>query len=423
MFPCFHKAVILITDHDEEYSRGLVLNRPTPGTEAYGRLEFNVWYGGPCQRSGDTERPRLGAVTTQRQFCLHGEALPGSDLIAPGVYMTEPWAASRSIMEGKAHVDDFMLLDGHCMWGPGQLQAELDDGKTWEMVAMDSKAILRFLPRQQRAMRSRKLSRGLPLWRRLYRRVSTFSAPSPVERQGDQELLRFVHEELDVKDRTSSKSSVPPPGTPPHWQDLIRQALYHMQQESAAQQENACEALRNLIVDQDSRSFASSLGAIDLVLAAMKAHQDAPGVQGHCAGTLTHLAAGPLEREVIFGAQGLEMVVRGMKQHESASLVQYKACAVLANLAADLESQLLVGKSGAIQRILRGMERHLNEQLVQDYCIGALFNLSRAPENMLALALAGGEQVVKAALKIHPEAPTVRQVGQVLAATLEAAKR
>ena len=27
----------------------------------------------------------------------------------------------------KAHVDDFMLLDGHCMWGPGQLQAELDD--------------------------------------------------------------------------------------------------------------------------------------------------------------------------------------------------------------------------------------------------------------------------------------------------------
>eukprot|EP00434_Breviolum_minutum_P014187 symbB.v1.2.012508.t1/scaffold866.1/size156716/3 len=89
-----------------------------------------------------------------------------------------------------------------------------------------------------------------------------------------------------------------------------------------------------------------------------------------------------------------------------------EACAVLANLAADLESQLLVGKSGAIQRILRGMERHLNEQLVQDYCIGALFNLSRAPENMLALALAGGEQVVKAALKIHPEAPTVRQVGQ-----------
>ena len=38
------------------------------------------------------------------------------------------------------------------------------------------------------------------------------------------------------------------------------QALYHMQQESAVQQENACEALRNLIVDQDSRwRFDSSV--------------------------------------------------------------------------------------------------------------------------------------------------------------------
>ena len=35
------------------------------------------------------------------------------------------------------------------------------------------------------------------------------------------------------------------------------------------------------------------------------------------------------------------------------------------------------------------------------------FHLAR-----LKLALAGGEQVVKAALQIHPEAPTVRQVGQ-----------
>ena len=27
----------------------------------------------------------------------------------------------------EAQVDDFMLLVGHCMWGPGQLQAELDE--------------------------------------------------------------------------------------------------------------------------------------------------------------------------------------------------------------------------------------------------------------------------------------------------------
>jgi hypothetical protein len=27
----------------------------------------------------------------------------------------------------EAQVDDFMLRVGHCMWGPGQLQAELDE--------------------------------------------------------------------------------------------------------------------------------------------------------------------------------------------------------------------------------------------------------------------------------------------------------
>eukprot|EP00438_Fugacium_kawagutii_P014836 Skav234810 [mRNA] locus=scaffold69:696151:698442:- [translate_table: standard] len=98
-------------------------------------------------------------------------------------------------------------------------------------------------------------------------------------------------------------------------------------------------------------------------------------------------------------------------------------CAVLANLAADQQSQVFVAKSGAIPRILRGMEKHLNEQLVQDYCIGALFNLSRAPQNMVEMVLSGGEHTVRAALEIHPDAPTVRKVGQVLAEMLEAAKR
>ena len=56
------------------------------------------------------------------------------------------------------------------------------------------------------------------------------------------------------------------------------------------------------------RSFASELGAVELVLSAMKAHSDAPGVQGHCAGTLTHLAAGIQERQLIFDYSGLDVV-------------------------------------------------------------------------------------------------------------------
>lgn len=332
-----HKSVILITDHEDEYTRGFVLNRPTTRSESYGRLEFNVWYGGPCEgASSDPSMPSttgLFGATAQRQFCLHSQPLPGSDLVAPGIYMTEPWAASRSIMEGKAQVDDFMLLVGHCMWGPGQLQAELDEGQTWEMAAMDTKAVLRFLPRQQRALRRQRcLSRGFPLWRRLYRRVeklvpeTNVIAREHVERLSDAELLRFVQDLSQSQDSSDISDATALGGNEQvQWQDTVRKVLYHMQQDlSASQQENCCEALRNLIVDQDSRSFASDLGAIESVLAAMKAHSDAPGVQGHCAGTLTHLAAGLRERQLIFNLNGLDVVVSGMQQHEDASLVQYK---------------------------------------------------------------------------------------------------
>eukprot|EP00438_Fugacium_kawagutii_P014837 Skav234811 [mRNA] locus=scaffold69:721811:735898:- [translate_table: standard] len=142
LFPCFHKSVILITDHEDDYTRGclasFVLNRPTQRSETYGRLEFNVWYGGPSGsniEAAEILRSPLSA-NSQRQFCLHTRPLPGSDLVAPGIYMTEPWAASRSIMEGKAQVDDFMLLVGDCMWGPGQLQGELDELCPWAAASV-----------------------------------------------------------------------------------------------------------------------------------------------------------------------------------------------------------------------------------------------------------------------------------------------
>ena len=48
--PIFHKSVILITEHERDYSAGFVLNRPSSRRETYGRLEFNVWIG----RSGPT---------------------------------------------------------------------------------------------------------------------------------------------------------------------------------------------------------------------------------------------------------------------------------------------------------------------------------------------------------------------------------
>eukprot|EP00439_Symbiodinium_sp_Y106_P042523 s858_g5.t1 len=134
--PCFHKAVILITEHGEDYDMGFVLNRPTTRVETFGRLEFTVWYGGPCQSLDHEE-------SDQWKFCLHMRPdIPGAEPIAQGIYMSEPWAAAGYILEsdGKASEEDFMLLVGHCGWGPGQLEAELAEGDTWLLAAADTKA-------------------------------------------------------------------------------------------------------------------------------------------------------------------------------------------------------------------------------------------------------------------------------------------
>lgn len=430
--PCFHKAVILITEHGEDYDMGFVLNRPTTRVETFGRLEFTVWYGGPCQSLDHEE-------SDQWKFCLHMRPdIPGAEPIAQGIYMSEPWAAAGYILEsdGKATEEDFMLLVGHCGWGPGQLEAELAEGDTWLLAAADTKALLS--SRTQKALRRKPfvLGRGLPLWRRLYRRLvlqQEVQEGRIIERYGDEALLRFVQDELDAAPqppttrRRKEKSDFfrdflgrGPDSEDGNTKSIAKQVLSLMASARAPEVAgNGCEALRNLVVDEETRSLVSGLGAIDMVMDVMRSHSDSSGVQGHCAGTLTHLAAGSAEREAIFHRRGPELVVKAMRKHRDVPLVQWKGCAVLANLAASTAEQIRVATAGAARAVVQGMANHEDERLVQDYCIGALYNLARVNANMNELARAGSAKVVRTALLKHPDAPTVRKVGAELVQSLE----
>ncbi|CAE7712186.1 aarA [Symbiodinium sp. CCMP2592] len=430
--PCFHKAVILITEHGEDYDMGFVLNRPTTRVETFGRLEFTVWYGGPCQSLDHDE-------SDQWKFCLHMRPdIPGAEPIAQGIYMSEPWAAAGYILEsdGKASEEDFMLLVGHCGWGPGQLEAELAEGDTWLLAAADTKALLS--SRTQKALRRKPfvLGRGLPLWRRLYRRLvlqQEVQEGRIIERYGDEALLRFVQDELDAAPqppttrRRKEKSDFfrdflgrGPDAEDANTKSIAKQVLSLMASARAPEvAENGCEALRNLVVDEETRSLVSGLGAIDMVMDVMQSHSDSSGVQGHCAGTLTHLAAGSAERQAIFHRRGPELVVKAMRKHRDVPLVQWKGCAVLANLAASTVEQIRVATAGAAGAVVQGMANHEDERLVQDYCIGALYNLARVNANMNELARAGSAKVVRTALLKHPDAPTVQKVGAELAQSLE----
>eukprot|EP00931_Biecheleriopsis_adriatica_P112414 TRINITY_DN8703_c0_g1_i2.p1 TRINITY_DN8703_c0_g1~~TRINITY_DN8703_c0_g1_i2.p1 ORF type:complete len:520 (-),score=94.84 TRINITY_DN8703_c0_g1_i2:63-1622(-) len=177
----FHKAVILIIRHSANGDIGLILNRPTDLTTQDVDLAFSdlpqdqllkafglssgsepwrVRFGGDCQGLKRQDKPQeertvwdsingLIKQTAQqtRYFCLHtvDRLSHVSETVIDGMYLIDLSHARMLAQAGEADKDDFIIIVGYCGWGPGQLQAELDRGRSWTLVAADQKALLRAL--------------------------------------------------------------------------------------------------------------------------------------------------------------------------------------------------------------------------------------------------------------------------------------
>ncbi|MFD5039475.1 YqgE/AlgH family protein [Streptomyces sp. NPDC058377] len=140
--PNFHRAVVLLLDHDEEGSLGVVLNRPTPVgvgdiLASWAGLTGEpdvVFQGGPVSldsalgvavipgdegssqgsrlRTGGDEAP-IGWRRVHGAICL-------VDLDAPPELLAAALGSLR-------------IFAGYAGWGPGQLESELADG-AWYVV-------------------------------------------------------------------------------------------------------------------------------------------------------------------------------------------------------------------------------------------------------------------------------------------------
>lgn len=142
--PNFDRAVVLLLDHDEEGSLGVVLNRPTPVDvadilEGWGDLAGApgvVFQGGPVSLDsalgvavipgeegpapaapGSRPRPRRGAPIGWRR--VHG-AIGLVDLDTPPELLAPALGSLR-------------IFAGYAGWGPGQLEDELAEG-AWYVV-------------------------------------------------------------------------------------------------------------------------------------------------------------------------------------------------------------------------------------------------------------------------------------------------
>jgi putative transcriptional regulator len=151
--PNFDRAVVLLLDHDEEGSLGVVLNRPTPVgvgdiLEGWGALAGDpgvVFQGGPVSLDS-----ALGvAVIPGDEGPLGWRRVHGAiglvDLEAPPELLASALGSLR-------------IFAGYAGWGPRQLESELTDG-AWYVVesepgdvsSTDPEGLWRAVLRRQRS--------------------------------------------------------------------------------------------------------------------------------------------------------------------------------------------------------------------------------------------------------------------------------
>ncbi|CAG9466080.1 unnamed protein product [Pedinophyceae sp. YPF-701] len=131
----FFRAVILMFEHDEEGSAGIIINKPTRftlgsvgGAEAFLPEMENR----PLMLGGDVGRDTLHCVHT----C---SAIASRDVGVPGLYMGGTMQAKEAVRSGDARPEDFNFFTRYAGWAGGQLDEEVQAG-VW-FVAAASKEV------------------------------------------------------------------------------------------------------------------------------------------------------------------------------------------------------------------------------------------------------------------------------------------
>lgn len=152
--PNFHRAVVLMIEHNEEGSFGLIVNRPSSMSVSSllsaldmtwrGDADAVVWTGGPVMPTSGwvlhepSERVGRGAPSLQ-----DGLESDGTISFAPGLDLSTSPEKLRTIALSPPHRTRFLL--GYAGWGPGQLAVEMARG-SWLYADADPAIIFETEP-------------------------------------------------------------------------------------------------------------------------------------------------------------------------------------------------------------------------------------------------------------------------------------
>ena len=144
----FHKSVMLLIQHDDTFTKGIILNRPS-ALEVDG---WRAWCGhGQVAEGGlfvGAER-KMGQLEINALHSLTGpEADKVSTRVIKGVSVTSLDGAKALVQAGFAQKNDFWVCVGYSGWAPGQLQMEAEKRDTWHLASADSGTLLAELLRE-----------------------------------------------------------------------------------------------------------------------------------------------------------------------------------------------------------------------------------------------------------------------------------
>ncbi len=134
--PNFHRSVIVLCDHSEEGSLGLILNRPLSISlgQLFDAVAKKVPDNQPICQGGPVEPNRLLALRRG----LHPEE--SSEQLVPDLHMLVDLEQSISLIEsGAVDPSDYRFYLGYSGWESDQLNSELTDG-AW-IVSKATKAL------------------------------------------------------------------------------------------------------------------------------------------------------------------------------------------------------------------------------------------------------------------------------------------
>jgi putative transcriptional regulator len=126
----FNHSVVLLAEHNEEGSFGIIINKPA-------HLKLSSVLKEPLPFEGDLFIG--GPVSIDNLYFIHsrGELISGSLKISEGVFWGGSFTEmSRHIVDGRMSLDDVRFFAGYSGWQPRQLAREMKED-SWIVLHAD----------------------------------------------------------------------------------------------------------------------------------------------------------------------------------------------------------------------------------------------------------------------------------------------